>query len=96
MVPRFVHDRWIIARLDLDCRAGMLFVGAASQLPFAIEWVRQCGAGQRRAALFASFPMMIRFAGVFVLMPLSLWLGGLSAMPPPQRPSTDPSSAQAG
>jgi hypothetical protein len=88
---------WIIARLDLDCRAGMLFVGAASQLPFAIEW----GAPMWRLAnaglpFFASFPMMIRFAGVFVLMPLSLWLGGLSAMPPPQRPSTDPSSAQAG
>jgi hypothetical protein len=88
---------WIIARLDLDCRAGMLFVGAASQLPFAIEW----GAPMWRLAnaglpFFASFPMMIRFAGVFVLMPLSLWLGGLSAIPPQRRPSGDTSSAQAG
>ena len=88
---------WIIARLDLDCRAGMLFVGAASQLPFAIEW----GAPMWRLAnaglpFFASFPMMIKFTGVFVLMPLSLWLGGLSAKPPQRRPSGDASSAQAG
>ena len=45
---------------------------------------------------FASFPMMIKFAGVFVLMPLSLWLGGLSASRPSDVRRENASSAQAG
>jgi hypothetical protein len=84
---------WIVARLDPDCRAGMLFLCGASQLPFALQWGstiwRLANAG---LPFFASFPMIVRAAGVFVAMPLSLWLGGLSAMPPDRSRDAEPSS----
>lgn len=71
---------WVVARLEPDCRAGMLFVCAVSQLLFAVQW----GAPVWRLAnaglpFFASFPVMVNLAAVFFVMPLSLWLGGLSA-----------------
>jgi hypothetical protein len=84
---------WIIAKLDSDCRAGVLFVCAASQLPFAVQWVSPIwNLANAGLPFFASFPMMVRAASMLVAMPLSLWLGGLSAMPPHRRPAVDASS----
>ena len=81
------HDFW---RLEPDCRAGMLFVCAASQLLLAVQW----GAPAWRLAnaglpFFASFPVMVNLAAVFFMMPVSLFLGGLMAAR--QRPSIDAS-----
>jgi hypothetical protein len=80
---------WIVARLDADCRAGMLLVCAMSQLPFSLQW----GGGWAlwRIAnvglpFFATFPVIVQAASVIVLMPLSLWLGGLTAMEPRRHP----------
>jgi hypothetical protein len=88
---------WIVARLDPGCRAGMLFLCGASQLPFAIQWGstiwRLANAG---LPFFASFPMIVKAAGVVVVMPLSLWLGGLCAMAPDRRRDAEPSSSQNG
>ena len=84
---------WIVARLDSDCRAGMLFVCAASQLPFALQWLAPIwNLANAGLPFFASFPMMVRAASVFVLMPLSLCLGGLSATPSDPRPADQPPS----
>jgi hypothetical protein len=81
---------WIVARLNTDCRAGLLFVCAMSQLPFSFQW----GAGQplwrlANAGLpfFVTFPVIVQAAGVIVVMPLSLWLGGLAAMVPDRHPA---------
>ena len=83
---------WIIARVHPDCRAGMLAVCAASQLPWAIQWGvpiwRLANAG---LPFFRSFPVMVDVAVVLIGMPLSLWLGGVAAA----RPAAEPSSARA-
>jgi hypothetical protein len=76
---------WIVARLNADCRAGLLFVCAMSQLSFSLQW----GAGHplwrlANAGLpfFVTFPVIVQAAGVIVVMPLSLWLGGVAATAP--------------
>jgi hypothetical protein len=83
---------WIVARVHPDCRAGMLLVCAASQLPWAVQWGvpiwRLANAG---LPFFRSFPVMVDVGVVLVGMPLSLWLGGVSAA----RPAAEPSSTQA-
>ncbi len=81
---------WVVARLEPDCRAGMLFACAVSHLLFAVQqgapvW-RLANAG---LPFFASFPVMVNLAAVFFVMPLSLWLGGLLAAR--QRPSVNAS-----
>jgi hypothetical protein len=74
---------WIIARLDANCRTGMLAICAASQLPFSLQWGwpmwRLANAG---LPFFATFPVVVGAACVIVVMPLSLVLGGLTAMAP--------------
>ena len=67
----------------------MLFVCAASQLLFAVQWERRPGDWPTRVTLFASFPVMVNLAAVFFMMPVSLFLGGLMAAR--QRPSIDAS-----
>jgi len=87
---------WIIARVHPDCRAGMLFACAMSQLPLAVQWGlpiwRLANAG---LPFFRSFPVMFDVGVVFVGMPLSLWLGGVSAAPSRWGPA-DRSSSQQG
>ena len=63
----------------------VLFVCAMSQLSFSLQW----GAGHplwrlANAGLpfFVTFPVIVQAAGVIVVMPLSLWLGGVAATAP--------------
>jgi hypothetical protein len=76
---------WIIARVHSEGRAGMLFACAAAQLPWAIQWGRPiwrlANAG---LPFFRSFPVVVDVGVVFIVMPLSLWLGGLAAAAPPR------------
>jgi hypothetical protein len=86
---------WIIARMEPNCRAGMLFVCAASQLPFSVRSVAAIwNLANAGLPFFVRFPMMVKIVGVLVVIPLSLCLGGLSAKPPDRRPAAEHSSAQ--
>lgn len=87
---------WIIARLDTNCRAGMLFVCALSQLPFSVQWGRSWPMWRLANAglpFFVTFPVIVGALCVAVVMPLCLWLGGLAAGPPHQHRDLIPSSS---
>jgi hypothetical protein len=71
---------WIIARMNRGHRAAMLFICAASQLPWVVLWNwpiwRLAHSG---LPFFRSFPVLFNVMVMFIGMPISILLGGLLA-----------------